>query len=553
MFRLALDRSSNLRVLVIIQLLLFLHGTFAHSTNVSISTELEMSTAGQYYGKVLIGTPPTSLKLIMATGGESIAVVSSTCTDCRASTVYNLSVSSTGAPVPCSVCTSSCSVDNCEFTGSFSGGTLTGIMAYDYVEYDGVKLNMTFEMIEHEKISNPVILKDMDGIFGLGGRYQSFFNPNSFLANLANAGQANNSYGLCLGQFGGYLNMGYKADEFHNGLKWVAMLDVANQFSIADFQVDGKDLVPARTYNPGVLDTTSSSIVFSTELFTAFLTYINETYCADSSPPNGLCEPHSIFTGGCLALTSDDLERFPNFNITLVEASSSKYFALSFSGMDYTVPNADGLTCSGISSHSDSKVKSTVLGANVFRKLYIEFDFDKLQLGFGYQKKDCSGAQYIISKHSGGNQEGTLGSQLSFPFEIKVLNASTLQPVKGITVTFAIIQGDATISTQVTTDHKGIASAYLQLGTHTGTIFVTASVDQGLHSPILFQATARETDSYLLASGICLVVLALLFTGNMVCAKKFKDSRERRKRRKLREAIRKGDVDASYAGIIMGN
>ena len=53
------------------------------------------------------------------------------------------------------------------------------------------------------------------------------------------------------------------------------------------------------------------------------------------------------------ALTSDDLERFPNFNITLVEASSSKYFALSFSGMDYTVPNADGLTCSGISSHSD--------------------------------------------------------------------------------------------------------------------------------------------------------------------------------------------------------
>ena len=63
------------------------------------------------------------------------------------------------------------------------------------------------------------------------------------------------------------------------------------------------------------------------------------------------------------------------------------------------------------------------------------------------------------------------------------------------------------------------------------------------------------------------MVLALLFTGNMVCAKKFKDvrfipfianfklmqSRERRKRRKLREAIRKGDVDASYAGIIMGN
>ena len=86
----------------------------------------------------------------------------------------------------------------------------------------------------------------MDGIFGLGGRYQSFFNPNSFLANLANvslmatslsswhfqfnllimaayciayilqAGQANNSYGLCLGQFGGYLNMGYEAE-------WVAI------------------------------------------------------------------------------------------------------------------------------------------------------------------------------------------------------------------------------------------------------------------------------------------------------------------------------------------
>ncbi len=89
---------------------------------------------------------------------------------------------------------------------------------------------------------------------------------------------------------------------------------------------------------------------------------------------------------------------------------------------------------------------------------------------------------------SGNNQTAPAGSLLPGPLAVRVLGPGGL-PLPGVTVTFAVTSGVATLGASlVTTDPAGTASITVTLGNTPGEVTITASVP-GL-SPVTFTATA---------------------------------------------------------------
>ena len=98
-----------------------------------------------------------------------------------------------------------------------------------------------------------------------------------------------------------------------------------------------------------------------------------------------------------------------------------------------------------------------------------------------------------ITKVSGDNQGGTVGTQLSNPLVVQV-NDSSGNPQAGITVTFAVTSGGGTVSPgSMTTGSNGQASTILTLGTTPGINTVSATVS-GVGS-VSFTATANANST----------------------------------------------------------
>ena len=95
-----------------------------------------------------------------------------------------------------------------------------------------------------------------------------------------------------------------------------------------------------------------------------------------------------------------------------------------------------------------------------------------------------------LAKISGDNQQGSPGATLLSPLIVEVRDAAN-RGLQGIDVTFAIIAGGGSLSTQTaTTDANGQGSTMLTLGPNAGTNTVEASVT-GISAVARFTATAQ--------------------------------------------------------------
>jgi hypothetical protein len=104
---------------------------------------------------------------------------------------------------------------------------------------------------------------------------------------------------------------------------------------------------------------------------------------------------------------------------------------------------------------------------------------------------------------SGNNQTATVGTAASKPLVVKALDAN-LNPVSGVTVTFAVVTGGGTLSTATaTTDSAGQAQSTLTVGTTAGANTATAASTGLTGSPITFTVTgtAGAATQLALASG----------------------------------------------------
>jgi lysophospholipase L1-like esterase len=95
---------------------------------------------------------------------------------------------------------------------------------------------------------------------------------------------------------------------------------------------------------------------------------------------------------------------------------------------------------------------------------------------------------------SGANQSGTVGSTLTNPFVVRVIDEPG-SPMSGIPVMFSITQGGGSTGPSITntiqsTNSNGVASTLLTLGTQAGTHKVQAAAPGLSGSPYTFTATA---------------------------------------------------------------
>ena len=115
-----------------------------------------------------------------------------------------------------------------------------------------------------------------------------------------------------------------------------------------------------------------------------------------------------------------------------------------------------------------------------------------------------------IAAVSGAGQSGLIGSTLASPVVFEVTTAADV-PVSGVTVTFAVTTGTATLTpTTAVTDANGAASTQVTLGASAGSVEITATV-QG--ASLVARVTATATT---IASSDCTSSSTTLTLGQVV-------------------------------------
>lgn len=100
---------------------------------------------------------------------------------------------------------------------------------------------------------------------------------------------------------------------------------------------------------------------------------------------------------------------------------------------------------------------------------------------------------------SGNNQTATVGTALSNPLSVKVVDGSG-NPVQNVAVNFAAVSGGGSVLTSpstVLTDSSGVASVAVLLGSAVGTQTFTAMIPAGTATSVVFSASALAVPSYL--------------------------------------------------------
>ena len=110
-----------------------------------------------------------------------------------------------------------------------------------------------------------------------------------------------------------------------------------------------------------------------------------------------------------------------------------------------------------------------------------------------YVQGDSGRVPTRMELFSGNGQTGSVGTQLTNPFVVKVTD-SIGNPVSGVNVTFTVTAGGGSLTaTQAATDAQGLAASTLILGATSGLNTVTAASGNLTGSPVTFTATAVST------------------------------------------------------------
>src|SRR5688572_13371248 len=121
--------------------------------------------------------------------------------------------------------------------------------------------------------------------------------------------------------------------------------------------------------------------------------------------------------------------------------------------------------------------------------------------GGGDGPTDGTPSPTVIQMVGGNDQSATIGSSLTNPFVVEVLDTRG-RAVGGQTVTWSVVEGNGTLSAPSSvTNASGEARIFLQLGSTPGPHRVRATL--GTLSPVSFSATAlpRAAAQVIAASG----------------------------------------------------
>ncbi|MBN2088998.1 T9SS type A sorting domain-containing protein [candidate division KSB1 bacterium] len=138
-------------------------------------------------------------------------------------------------------------------------------------------------------------------------------------------------------------------------------------------------------------------------------------------------------------------------------------------------------------SNSDGYAVSKVKVGNKIGPVEVEVSSEGLvnsPLKFAVNVSSANATSMEIA--GGNNQQGTVGRQLPFPFEVLVKDQFG-NPVKNVSIGWTAIEGSGTISASTLSGEDGIARNYLKLGPNLGSNQVYA-LNNSLGKPLTFSA-----------------------------------------------------------------
>jgi len=290
----------------------------------TISIPGGVSTTGEFYAQVGVGTPAQSLYVQVDTGSSDLLVYGSTCTSCLGTASYTVASSSTVAPVPCHTsgyycptCSTFDGVSACLYQDIYGSGAANGTILTDKFSVGHFSnIQVGFGYISYASANfenNPV-----DGIWGLSYPDLAFSSVPVF-DNLVSQAGISNAFSMCLIDGAGTMTMG--VDYSTNGnFSWTPIIKQEwYNVNITGMKVGGTALAGnSATYNNG------TSIVDSgtTLLLVPSIVYNNIKSALQARCPGlvgicGVAAGQTIFDGYCYTMTSAQLNTYPNVSVVL--------------------------------------------------------------------------------------------------------------------------------------------------------------------------------------------------------------------------------------------
>mmetsp|Transcript_59177 Transcript_59177/g.129623 ORF Transcript_59177/g.129623 Transcript_59177/m.129623 type:complete len:380 (+) Transcript_59177:57-1196(+) len=327
--------------------------------------------ATQYFGQVLVGTPPQSFKVVFDTGSGSLLVPSAKCDDpsCDKHRRFNASLSSTAVQIGFSDEPTKVIQDDDDRdvqTLQFSGGTAEGQFARDRVCV-GASLCATADFVTMtEESQAPFDNTLWDGVLGLGLSGASVAPEFNVLTQLQKSKVLTQPvFSVYLGKhmvdeaevtFGGY-----HQDRFSGEIQWVALERNDRgfwQIALQDVTVNGVGLgfCDAKTGCKAVVDTGSSMLMFPQGM----LNVVNKKLDLDPS--------------------CSRMKEYPRLGFRIAGQTRE------LDPVDFLDKTPTDCFSAITASHDMGDGPMVVLGYPFLRSVYTVFDFGSMRLGFAAAK-----------------------------------------------------------------------------------------------------------------------------------------------------------------------
>jgi len=360
---------------------------------------------GAYYVEINLGTPPQPVLALLDSGSSDFLTTTTGCIGCDkvASTEYNYSVSTTAHTLPCNTtvvkcpeCRShlcsfrneyiTCAPDKPEATCVMYGPIIQDVFS---VRHTSLNVPIYFGAIVYMNITFPGTISAIWGV-----SYSAFtsFGETGPLQSLIKSGQIANIFSLCILQEGGTITLGGIDETLYIGD--IGYTPIYNQSGYGvmtlDFLISGQSIglnksVFQSQEGPSIVDSGTFSLVVQSIVYQTVSEILNAS-CNSTSLVGicGLSYEDSLYTvGNCFAMTPEEIEMFPDFEIVLDGVT------LKINGWNYLVQNFTVPThfCWGLQDGGPGAL--TIHGDVVIKNYYTIFDIGNDRMGFALANVDA--------------------------------------------------------------------------------------------------------------------------------------------------------------------
>eukprot|EP00029_Vermamoeba_vermiformis_P000028 TRINITY_DN10031_c0_g1_i1.p1 TRINITY_DN10031_c0_g1~~TRINITY_DN10031_c0_g1_i1.p1 ORF type:complete len:394 (+),score=109.31 TRINITY_DN10031_c0_g1_i1:44-1225(+) len=342
-----------------------------------------ISTAGEFYVQLQIGTPAQTFEVQIDTGSTDLLIYDNNCQNCDDQNVYTPSASSSASPVACSSypCPSCGSNNQCTFDDAYGDGSdVNGRVYYDSLSWGGMQANITLGAIDSSTAHfEPT---GVDGIFGLAFKSLSSWSGQSAFWNWASQNNLPMVYSMCLTPSGASMTIGQNQP---NQFQWTPILQNTYMVvAMSDIQVNGKSIAKGNVFKntQTIVDSGTTLMIIPTSAYTGFSNVLL-SMCSSGVNLPGVCDQptnSSLLAGNCFALQPSDILAYPPVTVNIKAIKP-----LTLTAQDYMITQvSQGTTyyCLGIQGADMGPQVGTILGDVFMQKFNIAFDFDKNRVGF---------------------------------------------------------------------------------------------------------------------------------------------------------------------------